>query len=261
MNCREARELIHAACDGEIDVRQQDQLVQHLDSCRQCFAYEKAMGCLKGRIRAVAVTADLSAADAVLTRFLESPATAAPTGPILPGFFLRPGFLRTVAALAFFTAAIFVGISLLAPGTSLAGMVIEQHRMRLVGQLLLDTTADCCQDLEEWFQGKTGRPINVPEICYEGTVIEGGTYHKHPTGNEIYLAAYTIDEKPVTLCVCTGPNMNVGKGTTFVSNGISATMMHEEDFTLISWQAGMNVIALVTPFDEAKSKDIFASIK
>jgi|GEM_PF-2626032 len=262
MECREAREMIHAACDGELAAADRQQVLEHLAECEGCRMYESVTNCLKLRVQAVGAAADLSSAGAILTRAI----AAAPTRTTLLGRFLpnvlgMTTFFRAAAALVVLSAAVFVVIVLVTPAQSMASMVLQKHRLREIGALLLDSNANCCKDLEEWFESRTGHPVDVPEITCKGIVMEGGCHYKHETGNEIYLAAYTLEDKPVTICVCSGPNMDLEKGESLVIGGTNATLNRGKDYTLISWRSGLNVVALVTPFDAERCKEIFASIK
>ena len=254
MECREARELVHAGCDSELASEDRRGLTGHLSECPACVAYEKAMRSLKGRMRAVASAIDVTVAEAVFERIIAAPARG-PLGGLFSAGFFRLGVAHAVAAAALLAALIFAGMSFFKPTESMASVAVRHHRLRLVGRLVLDTHANCCKDLEEWFESRSGRPVHVPELTYKDIKVEGGYYYKHPSGNSMYLAAYSLENKPVTLCVCIGPNIITGTAREI------ATVEVGDGYTSISWLSGGVVNVLITPFDEAKSWEIFASIK
>jgi anti-sigma factor RsiW len=261
MQCREAREMIHAACDEELSESDREGLLEHVSYCRECSQYERMMRHLKARVGAAAAV-DAAAAQAVFARFAGMPGYgSAGGGRVFPAGFLQRGILRAAAAVVILAAAVIGVLTIVSPATSTASIIVKHHRLRMVGGLVLDTHSNCCKDLEQWFESQAGRPVHVPEIAYKGVTMDGGTLYKHSTGNTIFVAAYTIEGKPVTLCVCAGPNMSLGEGEQFTCGGISAAMNIGEDYTLISWREGLEVMALVTPFDAEKSKAIFATVE
>ncbi len=261
-SCREARELIHAECDGEVGAQERAALRDHLRTCDACRRYQSAMAALRTRVReAASVPSD---ADELFARLMKTVGPDPSDSSVAPSWIrsLQPAFIRAAAAAVLLAAGIFGFIAMLAPTPSAASMIEKYHRLRLVGALMLDTHANCCKDLEEWFEAKTGRPVRVPDITYEGVLMDGGTLYSHSTGNTIFVAAYTLGSSPVTVCVCSGPNMRLGDaGEPFTSGGRTARLLAGPDYTMISWREGLQVTALITPFDAEKSKAIFAATK
>ena len=268
MDCRETRALINASFDGELVGAERRLILDHVAVCAECAAYEKAMGQMKKRVAAVGRNVDKAAPAAVLQRALaavkaEEDAMAAAAEPAHPARPVqRPRLIYALAAAGFLTAVMFAGISLLSSTETVAASVLNEHRMRLQGGVL-DTYANCCRDLEQWFETASGRPVSVPEITYSGVIVQGGKkVLKHETGNEILAVAYLLDGRPITLCVCSGPNVKMPcEGVPVASGGRDAMMVAAEDYTMISWQSGLQVIVLVSPFDEGKTREIFASIR
>lgn len=260
MDCREAREHIHAECDGELDPSISSQVSQHLRDCPGCGAYGQAMKSLKNRVRSAAIVRDFPSAEAMLERVFGEPGFGVSGGRLQFGF-LRPGLLHAMAAAALIAAVLFVGMSVVKPAETTASIVMKHHRLRQVGRLLLETHANCCKDLEQWFEQHSGRPIHIPDIAYANVKVDGGYHYGHETGNSIYLAAYSIEGKPITLCVCVGPNVLAGTGRRFETAQRSGIIETGEDYTLISWQCEGALEVLITPFDEARSMEILASIR
>jgi len=261
MKCEQAREFISVAADGELSASENLELTAHLSQCADCATYRTLVGPLKRRVAGIGAL-DAGTAEAVLARVLGG---VVPEGGIAgraaPGAFRAQRLLYAAAAVVLLAAGVFAVMSAVAPTRSVAATVVRQHRMHAAGQVVLDTAATCCRDLEDWFEAKAGRPVDVPEITYPGTLVQGGKLYKHTANAEIYCAAFIINGKPVTLWVCSGPNMTLPEGQAFSNGKLSAVMARGEDYTLFAWQSGAEIDVLVTSFDEDLSKEIFASIK
>lgn len=214
---------------------------------------------MRGRLAAFATETPLGAASP-LSRFLRVLETrGAPSGST--AFVAhRPPFTYAAAAGVLVAAAVLL-IIVLAPASSVAQTTIRQHRLRMAGRLVLDTHADCCKDLKEWFEARAKRPIAVPEIKIEAVVVEGGKLYRHKTGNEMFFIACRLKGEPVSVFVCCGPNMAMPEGEEFTLVGRKAVLSRGNDHTMISWRVGEYVNVLVTCCGVEKSKSIFGSIK
>lgn len=260
MNCREARDLIQLSLDVSLEKAQSTKVDAHISECASCRKYADLFRGLKGRLNLVAA-GELVAASGHVDRFLATADASGRRVAFLPFFGGKPPFVYAAAAAVLMAAAIFIAIAAVAPGRSIAAAVMEAHHLRYDDQLVLDTNANCCHDLTKWFEAQVNRPVNVPDITYPGVVVEGGKLYRHKTGNEMFYITCRVDDQPVSLCLCDGPNWITPKGEAFSNGRRKAVVTYLGDCVMVTWEAGERTHVLVSPFDVDMTMDIFASIK
>lgn len=259
MDCGQARELIHAMIDSALGGSEEAALGQHLAGCQACRRYRDLFNAMKNRLKSLGAAAVDFTAERPLDRFMRSSLSAS----ALPetGSLRAPRFVYAAAAAVLVAISVFIGIAILAPSASLADSVLREHRLRETGELVLDTHADCCKDLQEWFQVQVKHPVKVPDIKFEDIEVEGGKLYRHPTGNEIFYMACSLDGKPVSIFVCSGPNIVVPEGTPCACGPNAGVMTQGDCYTMITWQVGECTNVLVTCFGAEKTRAIFAAME
>ncbi|MHC4711796.1 MAG: zf-HC2 domain-containing protein [Planctomycetota bacterium] len=259
MDCGKARRMIHGRLDTALSGVEEAALTEHLDSCEPCRRYGEVFREMKDRLVSIGAAAVRYVGERPVERFLRE-GLSSNVSPVF-GLGSKPRFVYAAAAAVLLAFAIFAGMAILVPSPTLADSTLEQHRLRMSGRLVLDSHADCCKDLEEWFQAEVEHPVNVPEISIEGIEVEGGKLYRHPTGNELLYAAYRLEGKPVSVFVCSGPNIEVPAGRRCKCGSNEGVITEGEDYTMITWRAGECINVLVTSFGPEKTERIFAAIR
>ncbi len=259
MDCGQARQMIHGRLDSALSGVEEAALNKHLDRCESCRRYGEVFREMKDRLVSLGAAAVHYVGERPVERFLREGLSHR----VSPAFGLgrKPRFVYAAAAAVLLAFAVFAGMAIIAPSYTLANTTLEQHRLRLSGKLVLDSHADCCKDLEEWFQAKVEHPVKVPEIKIEGIEVEGGKLYLHPTGNRLFYAAYRLQGHPVSVFVCSGPNIQAPSGRACKCGANTGVITEGEDYTMITWSAGECTNVLVTSLGPEKTREIFASIR
>ena len=260
MTCREARDLIHGMLDSELLPDERSRLDEHLADCGSCQRYAGVFAALKQRLSLMRAEAASGSGHSRVRAFFESGAES-PAPPFLAGLSARPRFMWAAAAAVLVAFGVFAAMAILAPSQSLADSALEQHHLRTAGQLVLDTHANCCKDLQEWFQTQVEHPVDVPEITYEGLEVEGGKLYRHASGNEMFFVACSVENLPVSVFVCCGPDIEIPPGRRCECPRGEALIDTGSDFTMLSWRRGENIIVLLAPFDVEKTHRLCAAIE
>jgi anti-sigma factor RsiW len=258
MDCGEAKRMIHGRLDSALSVAEEAGLTEHLDRCESCRRYGDVFREMKDRLVSIGAAAVRHVGESPVERFLREGLSRNVSVGL--GLGRKPRFVYAAAAAVLLAFAVFAGMAIIAPSYTLADSTLEQHRLRMSGKLVLDSHADCCKDLEEWFQAEVEHPVKVPEIRIEGIQVEGGKLYRHPTGNRLFYAAYRLEGKPVSVFVCSGPNIQVPSGRPCKCGPNTGVITTGEDYTMITWPAGECANVLVTSFGPEKTREIFAAI-
>lgn len=259
MTCREARDMVHGMLDSELHAGARRALDAHMGDCLTCRRYAGIFRALKDRMSRMKEEAASPPGESRVRAFLDS--AAASKVSVATGVGRRPRFMYAAAAAVLVAFTIFAALAVFAPSQGLADTTIEQHRLRSAGQLVLDSTANCCKDLEEWFQTQVDHPVDVPEIAFEGIEVDGGKLYRHATGNTIFYVAYSLDGQPISVFVCCGPNMDMPEGEPCGCAKPGAVISTRDGHTVMSWARGENILVLVSPFDVDKTRQLCAAIK
>lgn len=177
MNCDQARQLLHAYLDDELDLATALQIEAHLPGCSKCRA-ELESARMVGR--AVAQAAPYYPAPSALrTRLQEAIRTEsrdvepAPRAGIVMPWWRRSMALSAVAAvlvLAFATVLIFWER---APNPEVAELV-DAHVRSLEPSHLLDVESTDQHTVKPWFAGKLDFSPPVIDLAAEGFPLVGG---------------------------------------------------------------------------------------
>ena len=169
MNCEDAKLLVHALADGELDAGHAREVEAHAAACGACAAELATAQHLK---RALAAS-DLrfSAPDALRAR-VEG---AIPTRqPVADRRTLLKGFALGTAASAL--AASGIGFLVLrdARDDRLIGDAISAHLRSLQGEHLTDVLSTDQHTVKPWFNGRVDLAPPVPDLTAQGFTLVGG---------------------------------------------------------------------------------------
>ena len=262
MTCKDARRLVHKSLGALLGDDEQALLARHLDECAGCKRYASLFGALRTRLSGIAQKADAHVNGSHVERFIRSPALQSGRGWfVLPGIMRRRPLVYAAAAAGLVAASVFVVMFVVAPSYSVAGTTLEQHRLRVTGQIVLDSHADSCEDLQEWFEAEVKHPVAMPRAHCKGMVVEGGKVLRCSCGDEVLFAACRLEGKPVSLFICSGPHTKMPSGEHFVLAHRDVFLTQGSDYTMICWRGQKCTNVMVTSFTAEKSRTILSEIE
>jgi anti-sigma factor (TIGR02949 family) len=240
MNCDDARDLLHAYADDEVDVATALQLDLHLQDCNACAREFKATQVIK---QAVASPALYYSAPADLRDRLRA--------AVEPPLIIRPTSRRywAMAALVLLT----IGSSLIAfmtlrNGTdSDAREALAAHLRSMQAEHLLDVPSTDQHTVKPWFDGKLDFAPPVHDLASQGFPLIGGRLdylHDRPVAALIFHRHKHV----INLFIWPGSS---GEGETTL-----------QGYNIIHWSnAGMSFWAVsdVSPDDLRQFKDLYRS--
>jgi anti-sigma factor RsiW len=173
MTCSEARPLLHARLDNELDMAGSASIDLHLLECRACAAQYAALQNLHDEITA----ADLTYAPGarlernLAARFLEEKKS--------PFRFRSANWLNAsvIAAAAIAVVVLIVSIPMLrvGGGTDAVGAeILDAHLRSLQPMHQVDVPSTDQHTVKPWFQGKTNFSPPVPDLSKDDFILIGG---------------------------------------------------------------------------------------
>jgi anti-sigma factor RsiW len=204
MTCAQARPLLGAHLDNELDVRSSLELEEHLRECAGCRAELADLRTLQESARAH------------LTRFAPSPAlearlATAVRGPRRP----RRAWLAGAGA-AMFAAAAALFLLFLRPGDGngrpLGDEIVDAHTRSLQAHHLTDVLSSDQHTVKPWFNGKIAFGVPVSDFTAAGFPLVGGrldyvggrevaalVYHRRNHTVNVFVWPETADAAPTEL--------------------------------------------------------------
>jgi anti-sigma factor RsiW len=175
----EAKALLNAAHDGELDAMTQMRVEAHLAGCPDCTAEYARLSALSTAIRERATRhkAPDALRDALLAMAVEQPAQSAPPSNVVPlrrpNRWLRPasGGFALGAALA---ASVAVLIDTRGVDDTLTDTIVAAHVRGLQPGHLTDVQISDQHQVKPWFDGKVDFAPPVKDLTAQGFDLVGG---------------------------------------------------------------------------------------
>ena len=189
MTCDEARPLMHAYVDSEVDVVKSLEIEAHLSGCVAC-AYEEAG--LRALHTALGNSALYHEAPAPLEQQVRAALRDARRAESGGGFALRRySWVGAAAAAVLFVAIVFKGV--LPPGLSAGELttreVVDDHLRSLTGNHLTDVLSSNQHTVKPWFDGRLNFTPPVEDLSPQGFPLVGGRLDyldNHPVAAVVY---------------------------------------------------------------------------
>ena len=233
MDCSEARPLIGAYIDGELDLVTSLEMEQHLRVCADCARDYKNQAALHASLRDSALYYPSTEALRKRMRTALSSADQSKHAPrtarVRPWQWL--GGLAALAAVALLVFGLASGGLLAPPGDdSLAQEVISSHVRSQLTDHLTDVTSTDQHTVKPWFNGKLNYSPPVVDLAGQGYPLAGGRLD-YLDNRPIAALVYRHNQHVVNLFVW--PSISAAS--------VPASFETRQGYNLAHWtQDGMN---------------------
>jgi anti-sigma factor RsiW len=233
MNCEDARRLIAAYSDGELDLVRTLEVEEHLRSCAACASARENLPALKE----AAHSAYFPAPDGLRETVLAAVRTSGPFPQnvvvrrasrfwITTGLALAAGIL-----LGFFAGQIRVRD---ASDQTLLAALTDSHVRSLIGTHLTDVVSSDQHTVRPWFEGKLDFAPSVPDLSGEGFPLVGGRV-EYIEGRAVAALVYERRKHFINLFVWPAP----------AGNKTAKEEKPQRGYNIVRWRAaGMSYSAV-----------------
>ncbi len=238
MSCDMPLTRVHAALDGELDVREALDLESHLRTCPGCAAEYGRAAALRAALRDGGLRAPLP-------ERLEKRVRGALHAAARPR---RHAVVRVALALA---AALLLGVALgrfLVPGGALSlrgpdEALVESHVRALAAGPLIQMASSDQHTVKPWFAGKLDFSPKVSDLAADGFPLEGGRVDRvagRPAAALVYRRRKHVIDLFVSLAGASSPRTERGTEV--------------RGFHIVRWTEGDLMYAAVSDLDAQELK-------
>jgi len=173
MNCEQARPLIAAYADGELDAIRILEMETHVQTCPACTRAWRELQQLKKSVRQESLYHPAPAAlrRSVLVE-LKAQTRPAPERSFWPWLKLAPAFSAT--AVICLAALLTVTLSRPSAHDQLAGELVSSHIRSLMASHALDVISTDQHTVKPWFNGRVDFAPPVKDLASQGFPLIGG---------------------------------------------------------------------------------------
>ena len=174
MNCTEARALLHAYLDDELDAPRSMEIAQHLATCAACTERYRALENLQHSLRAPQLR---YAAPTALAARIRSHLPASAPGPFPARPWQWPALSAALAASLLLAIAVagWQAAQLRAHRTdALVTEAVSDHVRSLLASHLIDVRSSDRHTVKPWFDGRLDFSPQVKDLDAQGFELIGG---------------------------------------------------------------------------------------
>jgi anti-sigma factor RsiW len=232
MSCGEARELMHAYLDGELDLVASLGIEKHMEECAECAASFSRLRKLQSLLRDPELQYQPSA---TLRQAVEGKSRDRRTaGAAAPRVWWWPGW-RLSAAVSFLglvlvTAGLLRILPPLRSNEPVAGEVLASHVRSLMADHLTDVGSTDQHTVKPWFSGKLDFSPPVTDLAADGYPLAGGRLD-FIQGRPVAALVYRRRQHAINLFVWPSDSPDVN---------VSLRVRTQQGYHLVSWtKSGM----------------------
>lgn len=172
LTCAEARSLIDAAIDGELDLIAHMAFDAHLASCAACAASHAARRALVDQVRTTAERFTTPAA--LRARLLTALPPDRPPVPAPPRRYRWWAGAAWASSAVAFAAGLALFLAVPGPQDSLTRDLVAAHVRSLMPEHLTDVPSSDRHTVKPWFSGRIALSPPVPNLADAGFPLVGG---------------------------------------------------------------------------------------
>jgi anti-sigma factor RsiW len=233
MNCDDARRLIAAYSDGELDLVRSLEVEEHLRGCDSCASARENLRALKEAAHSAYFPSPAGLRESVLAAVRASdPISQIVVIRRAPRFWITSGLaLAAGILLGFFAGQIRIRD---ATDKSLLATLTDSHVRSLIGTHLTDVVSSDQHTVRPWFEGKLDFAPPVPDLSAQGFPLVGGRVD-YIEGRAAAALVYERRKHFINLFVWPAP----------AGNQSAKEEKSQRGYNIVSWRAaGMNYSAV-----------------
>jgi anti-sigma factor RsiW len=233
MTCEEARVLLHALIDGELEAGRVRAVEAHIAGCAQCAAeiaqYREMRQTMRSsNLRLAAPQALRSRIEAALpSPSVLTPAVKPTRRSLLQGFALGTA-LSAVAA----SGVVFV-VMRTAQDDQMLGDVASAHLRSLQADHLTDVLSSDQRTVKPWFNGRLDLAPPVPDLTAQGFTLVGGRLD-YIDGRPVAAIVYKRRQHVINLFVAAAANPNHTAARGEAVQGFNTQRWSDQGFRFIA---------------------------